>query len=215
MQIFSCLSALLTEAGKNRVFLEAHKYALNGIVDGLLFLKVVIQLAHINTRVTFTVIRSRLSSLNSKMVYLQDDITQFNEFVKMQRVSLEARGERTLDLLVNLFKGYKAAADNRFVLYIKGKEDNNIEGNDITPDALMELAESKYKILVKNNLWKQPLAADHQIVALTAYTQQMELGKPEKEAAKHQQNNERKKFPDNGDAKWFLVLPKKGEQPKK
>jgi hypothetical protein len=89
---------------------------------------------------------------------------------------------------VNLFKGYKAAADNRFVLYIEGKEEDYNEGNDITPDAVMELAESKYKILVENNIWKQPLAADRQIVALTAQIQKMEMGKPKR---RHQQNASR------------------------
>jgi uncharacterized coiled-coil protein SlyX len=129
--------------------LEARRYAVNGFTDGLLFLKVILQLAHIDTRATITVICTRLSMLDSKMVHLQDNITEFNKFVKAQRVSLEARGKTMLDLLVNLFKGYKASADDRFVTYIESKEDDYNEGQNMSPDTLMELTESKYKTLVK------------------------------------------------------------------
>jgi D-mannonate dehydratase len=66
MQIFNCLSKSLMEAGKTRVFLESHEYTLNGIADGLLFLKVVVPLAHIDTRATITMICNCLSSLMQK-----------------------------------------------------------------------------------------------------------------------------------------------------
>lgn len=215
IQIFHCASTSLTEAGKTRVFLEAHKYTINGIADGLLFLKVVIQLAHVDTRATITVIRTRLSSLDARMINMQDDVTLFNEFVKTQRVSLEARGERTLDLLVNLFKGYKAAADDRFVKYIEGKEDDYNEGKDMSPDALMELAEAKYKTLLESELWKQPTAADRKIVALTAQLQKLGNPDTDKDTPKTGYTG-KKKFPDGDkDPKWFLTPPKAGEQPKK
>ena len=88
------------------------------------------------------------------MSNLQDNITEFNEFVKTQRAALIARGETTQDLLVNLFKGYKSAADTKFVTYIEGKEDEYNEGKDISADSLMELAESKYRTLVKKTFGK-------------------------------------------------------------
>ena len=80
------------------------------------------------------------------MTQLDGNVTEFNEFVKTQRALLRARGEVMHNLLVNLFKGYKATADNCFVQYIEGKEDDYNEGCEVTEDALMELAESKYKI---------------------------------------------------------------------
>ena len=55
---------------------------------------------------------------------------------------MEGRGERTNDLLVNLFKGYKAAAHLRFVQYIESKEDDYNEGKEMTEESLMELAEA-------------------------------------------------------------------------
>jgi hypothetical protein len=60
---------------------------------------------------------------------------------------LSSRGETTHDLLTNLFKGYKAASDRQFIAYIKKKEDDYDEGNNIDPTTLMTLAANKYKIL--------------------------------------------------------------------
>jgi hypothetical protein len=37
--------------------------------------------------------------------------------------ALNARGEMTTDLLTSLFKGYKAAKDEKFVEYIEKKEE--------------------------------------------------------------------------------------------
>jgi predicted deacetylase len=36
--------------------------------------------------------------------------------------ALNARGETTTDLLTNLFKGYKAAKDEKFIKYIENQE---------------------------------------------------------------------------------------------
>ena len=186
-QIYNCLISSLTDSGKAKVVLESNKFTINEIPDGPLLLKVIIQLAHIDTRATVTVIRTRLSSLDTKIGQLQDNITEFNEFVKTQKASLEARGEVTHDLLVNLFKGYKAAADTRFVQYIEGKEDDYNEGKDISADSLMELAEAKYKTLVESDLWKQPTSDQKKIVALTAQIAQ--LKKTNKATQDRQQSN--------------------------
>jgi hypothetical protein len=149
------------------------------------------------------------------MVNLQDNITEFNEYVKTQRVSLEARGETTLDLLVNLFKGYKAAGDDRFVNYIKMKEDDYNKGLDISPDVLMELAESKYKTLVETGKWKEQSAADCKIVALTAQLNDLKV-KPKETpaAAATKRPKDKKKGDENTSDKWFLTPPKEGEPPK-
>ena len=139
LQIFNCLIDSMTDEGKAKVVLETHRYTIQGQGDGLLLLKVIIQLAHIDTRATINIIRSSLTTLDMKMSNLQDNITEFNEFVKTQRAALIARGETTQDLLVNLFKGYKSATDTKFVTYIEAKEDEYNEGKDISADSLMDL----------------------------------------------------------------------------
>jgi hypothetical protein len=192
------------------------RYTINEFTNGLLLLKVTLQLAHINTRATVTVICTRLSMLDFKMVNLQVNVTKFNEYVKSQHVSLKARGKMTLDLLMNLFKGYKAAADNWFINYIEMKEDDYNQGHDISPDALMELAESKYKTLVKTGKWKQQSPANCKIVALTAQFNELKVAKPEKApaAAAAKRPKDKKKGDNYTTEKWFLAPPKEGEPPK-
>jgi hypothetical protein len=216
LQIFNCLSASLTEAGMSRVFLHSEDYTVNGETDGVLFLKLIIRLSHIDTRATVTVIRTRLSSLDSKIAYLQDDIVAFNEYVRLQRVSLEARGERTLDLLVNLFKGYKAVADNKFVSYIGTKEDSYNEGTDISENELMDLAESKYKIMLESGDWKAQTNEQKKIVALTQQVQSLQsVQKPSADKRKPKADANDAKGSGKGKTPWYFVGPKEGEQPTK
>ena len=231
-QIYNCLISSLTDAGKARVVLESNKFTINEVPDGPLLLKVIIQLAHIDTRATVTVIRTRLSSLDVKISQLQDNITEFNEYVKTQRASLEARGETTHDLLVNLFKGYKAAADTRFVSYIETKEDDYNEGQDITAESLMELAESKYRTLVESEQWKEPTAEQKKIVALTAQLEQMkkqnrttrqgsntnttnnqsnQQGNRNNRQTNQSNNNNRNGNNRNKRTPWYYQPPKEGE----
>ena len=215
MQIFTCLSNTLTQEAKARVYVESDKYTIGDSADGLLFLKVIVQLSHIDTNATITMIRTRLSSLDVKMSELQDDIIQFNEFVKTQVSGLNARGQQTEDLLVNLFKGYKAVADSKFVQYIEMKEDAYNEGHLLDPQVLMELAQAKYKTMLEQGDWKTPTEADKRIVALTAQLEKLQ--KEKKPGVKKGKKDENKKTDKSGKKdksdkpKWWLVEPKPNE----
>jgi len=48
------------------------------------------------------------------MVRFDCDVTQLHNFVKTQLDALQARGETSNDIMVNLFKGYKAITDSQF-----------------------------------------------------------------------------------------------------
>lgn len=68
-----------------------------------------------------TTIKTKLANLDG---YIQDNgsnIEVFNTYVRAQRNKLNARGEQTTDLLVHLFKGYRAVSDRNFVSYIERK----------------------------------------------------------------------------------------------
>ena len=175
--MFACLRDSLTEAARKRVALEAHKYRINGMADGLLYFKVIVGIAHLDTRATVTVIRTRLSSLDTKISDLQDNIIELNEFVKAQQAGLEARGERTDDLLVNLFKAYKACKDKEFTTWVKTKEDAYNEGNDFTPEELMTLADNKYQSLIDAGNWLQQTEDQKRIVAMAAQIDTLEKAK--------------------------------------
>jgi hypothetical protein len=98
---------------------------------GALLLKIIIRKAHVDTRATVSFIRTALSSLDTKMMALDSNISKFNAYVKTQVIALEARGEITTDLLVNVFKGYETAHGSEFALFIKRKKDAYDEGGDI------------------------------------------------------------------------------------
>jgi hypothetical protein len=71
--------------------------------------------------------RENLGNLAEHMKKQGDDIVKFNEFVRQQLDILASRGESTLDLLPNLFRGYKAVEDQAFLCYI---EDNETKYDD-------------------------------------------------------------------------------------
>ncbi len=71
-----------------------------------------------------TVARSNLSSLGKYMSELPDsNITTFHVYVKENLQELAAAKETTMDLLVNLFKGYREVKDKKFHTWIQNIND--------------------------------------------------------------------------------------------
>jgi hypothetical protein len=111
------------------------------------------------------------------MMALNSDISKFNAYVKTQVIALEARGETTTYLLVNVFKGYETASDLEFALFIKRKKDAYDEGGDIIVTSLMDAAENKFKTRVLLQTWSAPTKEQEQILALTAQVHQFCIAK--------------------------------------
>jgi hypothetical protein len=216
VQIYMCLSESLTDEAKHKVALDASKYEVNGNPDGLLFFKVIVGIAHVDTRATITVIRTRLSSLDTKMADLQDNVKELNQYVKAQQDGLTARGERTDDLLVNLFKAYRACNDEEFLNWAKRKEDSYNEGTNISPEELMSLADNKYTTLVDAGLWLQKSESQKRIVALTAQVKSWEKVKDHKKSKdtkkdKKGKGGKNKKNKKTTQPDWVTVPPGAGQ----
>ena len=127
--LYKCLFDSLTQAGRQKILVWKDKYTVATSTNpklkcGILLLKVIIRESHIDTNATTTSIRNKLSGLDTYISTVGHDITKFNAYVQMLIKSLETRGEKTHDLLANLFKGYAACSDKVFVQYIAGKEEN-------------------------------------------------------------------------------------------
>ena len=217
--LFQCIFASLgTEFLKTITTEAAHYHVtdLRGATEppipcGALLLKVIIMRAHVDTRATVSFIGTALSSLDTKMVALDSDISKFNAYVKTQVIALEARGETTTDLLVNVFKGYEVAQDANFLDFVKQKKDACDEGADITVTNLMDAAENKFKTRVLLKAWSAPTKEQEQILALTAQVNQLCLppkkaaqSNPKKDAIKSKQDREKKWA-------WKKILPKEGD----
>ena len=223
VMLYLCIMATLTEAGQKKVRSRGLTYPFmsgdKGV--GTLLLKVVVMVAHVDTRATVTQVRTKLSSLDKTMKDMDSDIEKFNDHVLTLATKLQSRGEATHDLLVNLFKGYKACKDAEFVDYIKKKEDFYEEGGDVSYEQLMDWALNKYRARVESEQWCQRTTEEETIIALQA--QVKKLLSSAKADKKHKGGKEGKsKGKSNGKVKasdrkgsssneWKKVAPKEGE----
>jgi hypothetical protein len=158
--LFQCIYNSISKEGKKKILIWKDDYELKigGKLyqSGILLLKVVIRGSHLDTNATISMVRQKLSNLDTYMSTIGNDITKFNGYVKMLVDGLSARGEITNDLLVNLFKGYGACSDKSFVDYIRRKQEKYDEGDDIKPEQLMQFADTKFKQLKDKELWEAP-----------------------------------------------------------
>ena len=138
-------------------------------------------------------IRDKLSSLDLYLPTIGHDIVKFNAYVKDLLDSLNARGETTHDLLSNVFKAYKSTSDKTFVEYIRKKEDQYDEGDDIDVDLLMLQAGNKYKTMVQQGTWAAPSAEEEKIIALESKIQQLQKSSSKKGKKNSQPKGKAKK----------------------
>ena len=83
---------------------------------------------------------------------------------------LHAREQEAVDLLYYLWKAYKAAPDDEFVVYIKDLKSQSDDGRaTFTVEDLMVQAKNKYeaRLLDEENTWGKPTEDQEKIVAMT------------------------------------------------
>ena len=91
-------------------------------------------------------IREMLIESKSKLLQLKGNITEFNQWVRKQIGHLDTREQEAMDLLYYLWKAYKAAPDDEFVVYIKDLKSQCDNGRaTFMVEDLMVLAENKYE----------------------------------------------------------------------
>jgi hypothetical protein len=220
MQAYECQMASMSREGRLKISVRKEDYIVNGVPSGACLFKVIIEESHIDTHATTAHIRTQLSSLDVYMLTIGSDIEKFNIHVKTLIEQLASRGEKTFDLLTNLFKGYKTAKDRKFVEYIEKKEETYEEGTDLLPEQLMRLASNKYKIRKLQNAWAAPTPEEEQITALQAQVDHLSKSKrpfPSKDAkpkpkhdfkgikGKGKQQEGKGKRPDKEE--WMLLKP--------
>ena len=198
--LYQCLMASLSTIGRNKIANLKAEYTIDiQVADGTarevrsgpLLLKIIIRESHIDTNATTGKIRLQLSSLDKYIHTVGHDMPKFNNYVRSLVEQLQARGEDTEDLLINLFKGYLECSDKVFVRYIERKKEDYDEGDDeMTSNQLMLLASNKYKILKDNDRWNAPSAEEEKILALEA---QLESLKKKKNFRGSNNNNDKGK----------------------
>lgn len=222
--MYHCIMASLTKEAKERIVLHKRHYTVDGQASGAILLRLVIQESSIDTNATTRFLRDQLSTLPVLMAATESNIVDFTEAVRGILDSLTARGETTQDLLSNLFKGYEAASDKKFVDYIGKLQDEYDDGADITPDKLMLKATQKYRTLVQGGKWNAPDEQAQKIIALEATIKKILKGSPKKAEQKDKKpaakgdrksNDGKTKGKDIKKPEWMSVKPKPGEPQKK
>ena len=169
--LFHCLMNTLSKDGKRKITIWRNEYVIGGGYSGICLLKIIIREGHLDTNATTSMIRIKLSNLDTYIHTVGNDITKFNGYVRMLQDTLRARGEMTSDLLTNLFKGYAACSDKNFVDYIRRKQERYDEGDELTATMLMNLADTKYKQLKDKEIWEAPSPEEEKLIALEAKVQ--------------------------------------------
>ena len=89
------------------------------------------------TRARIYQLYSSRDDLNNYMGTVNSNIELFDLHVRDAHEGLLARGQTVDNLVMKIFKGYKAASDNNFVDYITKKEENYLEGTEYDSNELM------------------------------------------------------------------------------
>ena len=165
------LSDSLTNEFRTTVLLYADVYTVTNVPVAASLLKQIIILTKVDNPASTMRIREMLIESKRKLILLKGNITEFNQWVRKQMGRLHAREQEAVDLLYYLWKAYKAAPDDEFVVYIKELKSQADDGRaTYMAEDLMVRAENKYeaRLLDEENTWGKPTDEQEKIVAMTA-----------------------------------------------
>ena len=153
--MITCMKNSLTSDLQDTMDTEFESYTLGRTEVAALFLLALIKHAEPGTHATVALVRADLTRLDEKMLELDSNIQAFNEYVRKQKRKLTNRREQISDLLINLFKGYSAARDEKFALTISNIEEDYLHGKlpTLTDEILMSDAYKAYKVRVEKGIW--------------------------------------------------------------
>ena len=165
------LANSLTNEFRTTVLLYADMYSVTNVPVASSLLKQIIILTRADNPASTMHIWEMLIESKRKMLVLKGNITEFNQWVRKQMGWLHAREQEAVDLLYYLWKAYKAAPDDEFVVYIEDLKSQCDDGRaTFTPEDLMFRAKNKCeaRLLDEENAWGEPTEEQEKIVAMTA-----------------------------------------------
>ena len=84
---------------------------------------------------------------------VKDKIQTFNQHVKVNVEGLKARGDRTYDLITNLFKAYHVASDTELFYYIKTNSYRYYDVEYIAPEQITIATINNYEVILASGKW--------------------------------------------------------------
>ena len=140
------LADSLTNEFHTTVLLYADIYTITNVPVASSLLKQIVILTRADNPASTMHIRQMLFESKCKLLLLKGNITEFNQWVCKQMGRLHPRDQEAIDLLYYLWKAYKAAPDNKFVVYIKDlKSQCDDSRATFTEEDLMVRAKNKYE----------------------------------------------------------------------
>jgi hypothetical protein len=109
----------LPKSGKNKIISDAEQHIVNNEFYGPDLFKLIMIKAIIDIRVTSTTLLSNLLNQGDCMSTCNSNIDLFNQHAKFIYVGLKPCSFDVPSVIVYLFTGYKAVADDSFRKYIQ------------------------------------------------------------------------------------------------
>lgn len=208
--MYKCLYSSLSKEGRTKVNVELSKFQhwdaskKEHLYLGNSLLKVILMTSSVDSKSGAFAIRMSLASLDQLIIEMKWNITTFNHQVKKLVMDLNRKGERSADLVFNLFRAYKLVPVTDFETFIDRMKDEADESPEKSkPNYIMDRAESKYKALVNERAWDT--TREDKIVALEAKlarlvaasggtkTGQKQSKKQKRGSVENKSNNKKKK----------------------
>ena len=230
--MYQCIYNSISTDLLNQMLLEESRYMVQETPIAALFYKELMNHASVDTQATISLTRQQLASLDVKMVELNSDVSEFNKYVSELKLKLAQHGTKSDDLLINLFRGYKAARDNNFNKFILDLERDYLYGEkDLSADELMSKALTAFQVEKDRDTWGALTEDQQMIVAMQAQIKSLKDtnpkldvkkdGKKRKKKVKKEKegigrkDDEKKSSKDKKKHAWKLVPPKNNEKSKK
>jgi hypothetical protein len=147
MMLHQFLTGSLTEDANTMVLSNAASYTVATLPSGACLLKVIIGKASIDTKAKVLLLRETVANLHIKIGEYNGDVRKFNIYVDSIRDALAGRGQSVDELVTHLFRAYETINDEQFKAYIHNKRDKYDDGEELSADQLMSLAQNKFDLI--------------------------------------------------------------------
>lgn len=223
-QLYTLITSSVDSSTTTRMASEEKRYTCgdpnvpaNYLPSGIMYLKILLKLAEVDTRATSAHIRKQLSQLPTYIVKkAKNDIKAFNEHAQRLLDRLAARGEKADDAILHLLDAYENTDDTNFTNWAdRTRETYELNGMEV--DDLMQAALQKYQTLVQADKWCVLSQQQREIVALRAQLNNINLKSKTTPKKSGDDAKKTKKVVEVGGKKfvgkwaWRGIPPKPGE----
>jgi hypothetical protein len=146
VMLFQFLHNSLTDNAKLLLMADADVYTVAGESDGVVFFKLIVGRASIDTNAKVNMIRQKIANLKHALRdEFKGNVREFNVYVANLRDELTGRGQQVDELVAHLFDAYTQSVPNdEFHRYIEMHRNMYDDGLVLSSEQLMRHAVTKY-----------------------------------------------------------------------